>query len=173
MIKIGSSTFSDIRQLRQTLKHAKKRFPRLWLKALDDVADIAQKYFARQFSTEGGEFGKRWAPLAPGTNEDRVRKGYRPAHPILVRRGWLRASVISKSSAHHKRSITIRGIKMWSSLKTKSGHNLLMIHEQGGEHLPRREIRKPDTFISRRGWQEIRTRFVGMFVQLRREMEAV
>jgi len=170
MISIGQSVYKDIDRVRKAMEYANRVFPSKWKKALDDAGDIAQKYFGRQFATEGSEFGTKWQDLAPSTQKDRKRKGYKPAHPILVRRGWLRASVVKKTSANHKREVTIGGIKMMSTLKTKSGLNLLMLHQDGGTKLPARKI-YGEKWISEAGWSEIKTRFMGMFLEIRIGME--
>ena len=170
---VGRSSFSDAKKLTSSLELALRNFPAKWEKALNDAGDIAQKYLARQFKDQGGEFGSKWAPLAPGTKKQRAKAGYKPSGPILVRRGWLRASVISKTSANAKREVTHRGITLYSTLKTKSGLNLYSLHQKGTKRMPAREIHKEGDppFISQRGWNEIKTRFVGMFVEIRREME--
>ena len=172
MIKIGQASFQGVEQLRQALERAGAMFPTLWKKALDDAADIAQKFLGRQFATAGREFGAAWSPLAKSTQADRKRKGYKPSRPILVRRGWLRASVIEKRSANHQRTVTLHGVTLASSLKTKSGLNLLMLHQAGTAKMPARKIFKEGQppFISQRGWEEIKIRFMGAFVELRREM---
>lgn len=173
MFSIGRSTYRDLRQLQRALGTAQREFPALWIKALNDAADIALKYFLRQFHSQGAEFGQRWQPLKSATMKDRQRKGYKPAQPILVRRGWLRASVTSKTSTNAKREVTQGGIKLYSTLKTKSGHNLLMIHHSGvpSRKIPPRPIYKEGMWISETGWNEIKTRFLGMFIELRRKME--
>lgn len=174
MITIGASTYQGIEHLRQALERGSSMFPALWKKALDDAADIAQKFLGRQFATAGHEFGTAWPVLAKSTQADRKRKGYKPARPILVRRGWLRASVIDKRSANHQRTVTLHGITLSSSLKTKSGLNLVTLHQEGTAKMPARKIFKEGQppFISQRGWEEIKIRFIGAFIELRREMEA-
>ena len=173
LFAIGRSTYRDLRQMRRAIGTAQRDFPKLWLKALNDAANIALKYFLRQFASQGAEFGQRWQPLKTATMKDRQRKGYKPAQPILVRRGWLRASVTSKTSANAKREVTQQGIKLYSTLKTKGGHNLLMIHQEGApsRNIPPRPVFKEGMWISEAGWNEIKTRFMGMFVELRRKME--
>jgi hypothetical protein len=170
---IGRSTYKDIQDITRSLQIATQVFPRKWRKALHDAGDIAHKYYGRQFKSMGSEFGGKWKELAPGTQKDRKRKGYRPRRPILVRRGWLRATMISKRSANAKRVVTNRGIVMKSTLRTKSGLNMYSLHQKGGGKLPARKISREGQppFISRAGWEEIRTRFVGMFFEIRREME--
>lgn len=173
VFQIGASTYKDIKALRKALQRGEKVFPEKWKKALDDAGDIAQKFLSHQFDKEGKEFGTPWRPLALSTQKDRARKGYKPEHPILVRRGWLRASIIHKRSAHHKRVITNTGIIMTSGVKTKSGLNLFELHQEGTRKIPARRMIKTGgpLFISERGWREIKTRFLGMFYEIRREME--
>jgi len=170
---IGPRTYGDIDNLLAALKEADKSFPGKWGKTLGDSADIALKYMLRQFGTAGAEFGTPWKQLAPATQEDRRRKGYKPKRPILVRRGWLRASLTSKTSANIVIKISSRGIIMMSVLKTKTGHNLFELHQKGGGKLPPRKMTKEGSppFISEKGWKEIETRMVGMFFEIRREME--
>jgi len=161
------------KRVSKNLERAFKKFPSLWKKALNDAGDIALKYYDKQFKSEGAAFGSKWKRLSESTKADRVRKGYKPSGPILVRRGWLRASVASKTSAHAKRVVNRKGIVMYSTLKTKSGLNLLALHQEGGKNRPQRKIYKDGDppFISTKGWKEIKVRFIGMFVQIRRGLE--
>lgn len=171
---IGNRTYEDVQRVMGALNIATQAFPRKWRKALDDAGDIAQKYFGRQFATQGSEFGTPWRELAEGTQKDRKRKGYKASRPILVRRGWLRASLVSKTSTNAKRLITQKGIVLKSMLKTKSGLNMYSLHQTGGKHLPARKMTAEGEppFLSKAGWKEIETRFLGMFFEIRREMES-
>ena len=170
---LSQASFREMERLQKALNLALSMFPALWRKALNDAGDIAHKYYDRQFKSEGAEFGTKWKDLAASTQRQRQKKGYKPAHPILVRRGYLRASVASKTSANARRTVTAQGIVMASTLKTKSGLNLLALHQAGGKHLPKRQIYKAGEppFISQRGWKEIKLRFLGMFIEIRRAME--
>lgn len=172
--RIGKAGFHDMQHLVQALELTQRQFPELWIKALNDVGDIAHKYFGRQFASEGGEFGEKWAALKQRTQEDRKRRGYKPAHPILVRRGYLRASLTSKTSAYAQRTVTIRGIEMKSTLTTKTGnYNLFEKHQSGAGRIPARKMSAEGDppFLSKSGWKEIQTRFLGMFFELRLAME--
>lgn len=171
MFSVGKSTYSDLNKLDAAVKQMKNCFDKKLLKAFDDITDIAQKYLMRQFASHGSEFGTPWAPLKKSTQKNRQRKGYKPSRPILVRRGWLRASIVSKTSANHRREITVKGIKLYSVLKVKGGHNLFFIHHEGTKTIPARQIYKRGEWISKRGWGEIRLRLIGMFFEIRREME--
>ena len=172
MITLGTTHNRTLTQWQTNLTQMRRAFPRLWVKALNDSGDIAHKYYDRQFANQGAEFGSPWKALAARTQIDRVRHGYRPSRPILVRRGWLRASVASKSSAHAQRSVNMQGITMWSSVPAR-GHNLLDIHQHGTNRIPARPIYREGTppYISQRGWNEIQARLTGMFVELRRMVE--
>lgn len=175
LFSIGESTFQDMETLKKSINLMTTRFPDLWKKSLNDIGDIVHKFMDRQFKSEGAEFGTPWAKLAPGTQRQRQKKGFNSAGPILVRRGWLRASVASKTSAKARRTVSRSGIVMWSSLKTKTGLNLLDLHQGGGKHLPKRPIFKEGDppFVSARAWNEIQLRFLGMFIEIRREMERI
>jgi len=170
---VGSSTFREIDRLLAGINAAQGQFPKLWLKALNDAADIATKHIARNFSTQGTEFGNKWSSLAASTQADREKKGFKPTGPILVRRGRLRASLIDKKSAGHIRKITVNGIEMQSNVKTSGGNNLFLIHQGGTKNIPSRKMVREGTppWISQNGWKEIQLRFVGTFIEIRRLME--
>lgn len=69
------------------------------LEALQDFAPVLDD-FARTltagekagFASQGAFYGEEWAPLAPATVKDRLRKGYGPNAP-LVRTGALADSI--------------------------------------------------------------------------------
>lgn len=61
--------------------------------ALRDAVPTIRAAFAANFRTETGR--KRWEQLAPRTRDERIRLGYNPAHPILVRTGALREHVLT------------------------------------------------------------------------------
>lgn len=59
---------------------------------LDKIEGVAQAAVADNFAGEwDGASG--WAPLAESTQEDRVRRGYSAAHPILQRTGELASTI--------------------------------------------------------------------------------
>ena len=53
--------------------------------AMRDVAVIMRRASEQQFATEGGHTGEKWPELAVSTQRDRIRHGFPPKHPILVR----------------------------------------------------------------------------------------
>ena len=160
VFSIGKNAFDDINKLQKALNKQKKIFPTKWDKALFDAADIARKFFERNFGTRGAEFGNKWKSLAKSTQKDRKRKGFKATRPILVRRGRLSASVVDKRSAGHVQTISRTGI-MLQSRATVNGRNLFTIHQKGTKRIPARKMVKEGTppFISKRGWEEIRCAF--------------
>lgn len=59
----------------------------------DDVALAAMQHaaqvFEKNFQTEGRTSGRPWPKLAESTQKERIRLGFSPDHPILVRYGGL------------------------------------------------------------------------------------
>ena len=67
-----------------------------WVDAVDDMTEPFEKMaedFAEQEQKVFAEEGPGWKPLALSTQWDRLRHGYLPSNPILVREGTLRASL--------------------------------------------------------------------------------
>lgn len=60
------------------------------------VEDIVANIIAEVFEAEGG--WNEWTALAEYTEKERVRLGYYPRHPILVREGTYRGSFIDFNS---------------------------------------------------------------------------
>lgn len=169
---IGPGAKKDIAKIKRVLEKAQSEFPKLWLKTLNDSADIARKHLLINFNSQGGAFGAKWPKLKLATQLDRKRKGFKPTRPILVRRGRLRASIVDKRSAGHRQRITQSGITLASAV-TVGGHNLFNIHQKGTRVIPARKMVRDGSppWVSTRAWNEIRLRMVGMFVELRRAME--
>ncbi len=172
MFSIGRQFFKDMEEMVSAINYANKKFPPKLEKAMNDIADIAIKHIEINYNSEGKYFGKPWKPLKKSTQAQRLRKGYNPTTPILVRRGRLRASVVSKNSVNHRRIVTKKGISVRSAAKTKSGLNLFDIHQKGTRRIPARKIVREGNppWINDQGWKEIQTRLVGMFLEVRREM---
>lgn len=58
------------------------------------VRAVLHEIISEAFDTEGASTERgAWSPLAQRTQEDRARKGFGAAHPILERTGTLRRSV--------------------------------------------------------------------------------
>ena len=64
--------------------------------AMTEIAGIMLDAVEENFEQEGRP--EKWTPLAAATVEDRRKKGFGPAHPILQRTGTLAASVQADSS---------------------------------------------------------------------------
>ena len=87
------------------------------------LADSVEESFKRQASPNGA-----WAPLAPSTVRDRLRKGYR-AGPILQRSGQLVGSV----QADHDRSSATASVR-----KSAKGANIALFLHEGTSRMPAR-----------------------------------
>lgn len=61
-----------------------------------EAEKIIREEIAANFASES-EAGTKWAPLAPRTVEDRIRKGYGGEHPILERTGELKSGMKGSS----------------------------------------------------------------------------
>lgn len=66
-----------------------------------EVAVILRQASERQFQTEGAYTGEKWPELAVSTQADRVRHGYPPKHPILVRTHRLMDSLTRAADPEH------------------------------------------------------------------------
>jgi phage gpG-like protein len=53
--------------------------------AWPEVKRVFQQIVAKAFESEGASTGAPWPQLAKRTQQDRVRQGFPPAHPILQR----------------------------------------------------------------------------------------
>ena len=84
----------------------------------------------------GGEGGSRapWAALSPYTVADRIRKGYPGEHPILVRSGDLKRSILRKQDPFHilekHRDYIDTGTKVFYAI----------FHQTGTRKMPARKI---------------------------------
>jgi hypothetical protein len=75
----------------------------------DGVTEEYRSEIYRTFASEGSYGGYPWAPLALSTQADRARKGFPPAHPILVRTSRLRDSLLESGHPEACGQITPRG----------------------------------------------------------------
>ena len=64
--------------------------------AWNQVGQYLRDQFAKNYAQEGGWVGAgtSWPQLRPSTVADRIRKGFPGEHPILVRQGTLRDSLL-------------------------------------------------------------------------------
>lgn len=174
IFQVGQSAFRDVESLESAISKARRDFPSMWKKALHDSADIPRKHLANNFEKSGAKFSQQWTELALSTQKQRLKKGYKPQKPILVRRGWLRASVTNKNSKNHKQEINENGITLYSTLTIQGGHNLFDIHQHGTKKIPARPMSNKGNpqFIDNQGWKEIEARLTGLFLELRERMES-
>lgn len=110
---------------------------------LDAYADSLERKAKTAFSREG----PGWKPLAPSTNRDRVKKGYPPAHPILERKGDLKASATVKGRSHIRRYVAgTKGIEV-GSRDAKAA-----FHQYGTRRMPARPFFRI-TPVELRAWR--------------------
>lgn len=160
--RFDSLAISRLSRLIAVLRSLASTADSRWVSAMKDVADIARREYLKQFESEGAAFGKRWAALAAFTKADRARKGFPAAGPILVRRGLLKDSVTNPRSSNSRTVVTRSGVTLESTLRTRSGTSLYMLHQRGGKNLPERKISRDGSpaFISRSGWKEVEGRIM-------------
>jgi phage gpG-like protein len=97
-----------------------------------EIADDLQADFTLNMATEGALFGGGWAPLAPSTIADRVRKGY-GAGPILYRTGALANSLSGDNSGAIK-EVTPASVTVGTAVPY-AGY-----HQTGTKKMPMRRI---------------------------------
>lgn len=68
-----------------------------WSNVFDLLDEEYRHEVEKQFDTEGMHGGHKWVGLSRLTIKDRKRKGYPPG-PILVRSGYLRDSLLGRTS---------------------------------------------------------------------------
>lgn len=76
---------------------------------VNKVGDAVRQGYQENFSSEGGNLGTRWLPLAPRTQKERERLGYASQHPILVRSGSYRDSFVERNGPNHIEDYTSEG----------------------------------------------------------------
>ena len=73
-----------------------------------ELGDVVRGLFAFRFINEGGP-GSGWAPLKDWTQQERIREGYDPFHPILEREGDYRRSFTDPGNADNYEMTILRG----------------------------------------------------------------
>lgn len=94
---------------------------------------VLRKNVERHFRGEGTHKGA-WRALSKATQIDRARQGYPPKHPMLVRSGELKRSLISRGHPRHILDATRRFIEFGS----KTGFS--SYHQTGTPNMPAREM---------------------------------
>lgn len=104
--------------------------------AWEQVAADLRGDFAEQFASQGGFYKSRgkWAPLAPSTVKDRVRKGFFGPWPILIRTGALFTSLVDPNDGAHVEQITATSLTIGTNFFTAPFHQL------GTVKMPARQI---------------------------------
>lgn len=91
-VKVNITVTGDadtIRWLSDAAEKAENNKQEGMFKSLNKIADVWKNWYDSE--GEGS-----WDPLAPGTEEERARQGFSPAHPILVRSGALRNAAVEE-----------------------------------------------------------------------------
>lgn len=88
------------------------------------------------FESEGSYSGTGWVGLSEATAKDRVRKGYGAYHPILVRSGDLRDSLID---ANHRLACEMVSPRAWH-IGTQVGYAVYHQSRAPRTRLPRRPM---------------------------------
>ncbi len=100
------------------------------------IGRSVRREFARIFSDQGGTV--RWAPLAPSTVSDRVRKGFPGRRPILIRTGGYMRSWVQAGDSDHIEDFE-RTVNGWN-LKVGSRDYRAIWHEFGTARMPARPV---------------------------------
>ena len=109
-------------------------------KPIEDVLDIGRRTMRLQFANEGSYLNsQQWKPLKPATVRERLRKGFRGAHPILRRTGTLARSTFDETSPNHVTRISKRKGSI-ASVHKVNGHLLIPIMENMGREIYRKDV---------------------------------
>ena len=95
-------------------------------KPLGEVERFQKREIESQFSSEGAHITSRWAPLAPSTIAQRIRKGF-GAGPILTASGKMRKS--NKRKKLNK-----------NTLQIENRQKYFKYHQSGTGRMPRRQV---------------------------------
>lgn len=94
--------------------------------ALEQVGELLQQDWRQQFADEGGYLGAKvgpsWALLRPATVADRERRGFGGEHPMLVRYGDLRASVIERGALGNVFEVSPTSVRVGTEYPTAGYH---------------------------------------------------
>lgn len=114
---------------------------------------VLRKNVEKHFRGEGTHRAK-WAALSKATQIDRARQGYPPEHPILVRSGEMKRSLLNRGHAEHILESNRRYIEFGSKSGSMPGY-----HQTGTRKMPAR----PTVFADAQSLNEI-IRFLRMYV---------
>lgn len=87
----------------------------------------AEKHFREEGTHKG-----QWDQLKQSTQLQRARMGYPPAHPILVRTGTLKSSIIKRTHSKH----ILDAHKKWMEIGTKVPYAIY--HQTGTSKMAQR-----------------------------------
>lgn len=104
---------------------------------LRQVEDVVRQGFDGVFARQGSRRGA-WSPLLPTTQRDRMRRGYLPTRPILIRSGSLRNSFVNRGHFYATRRLSIQPTG-WR-LYVGSRHPIAGFHNDGTRKMVARVI---------------------------------
>lgn len=102
----------------------------------DAISAAVRQGWAENFAGERSGDGRSWAALKPFTVRERILRGYPGAHPILVRTGHLRASLLNPGAADSYEQAQANGNEWQLVVGTEDAKAIF--HEQGTARMPAR-----------------------------------
>jgi len=102
----------------------------------DAISAAVRQGWSENFAGEQSGDGRSWAALRPGTVRSRILGGYPGAHPILVRTGHLRASLLSAGASDSYEQAQVSGNEWQLVVGTEDAKAIF--HEQGTARIPAR-----------------------------------
>lgn len=126
----------------------------------DGISAAVRQGWGENFTGERSGDGRSWAALKPGTVLDRIRSGYGGAHPILVRTGHLRASLLNAGAADSYEQAQASGNEWQLVVGTEDAKAIF--HEQGTARMPAR----PFIALSDQAEQRVISALDGLIAQI-------
>lgn len=126
----------------------------------DALGAAVRQGWGENFAGERSGDGRSWAALKPGTVLDRIRSGYGGAHPILVRTGHLRASLLSAGASDSYEQTQASGNEWQLVVGTEDAKAIF--HEQGTARMPAR----PFIALSDQAEQRVISALDGLIAQI-------
>jgi hypothetical protein len=115
-----------------------ERLPRLLADDDEPIRESIRRGFALNFEREAEGNGRPWSDLAESTNEERIRQGYPPEHPILVRSGSYRASFVEEFAEGHVSAQGVSDVRLL--IEEGSGDIRVGTLELGWVNIPPRPV---------------------------------
>lgn len=124
------------------------------------ISAAVRQGWGENFAGERSGDGRSWAALRPGTVRSRILGGYPGAHPILVRTGHLRASLLNAGAADSYEQAQSTGNEWQLVVGTEDAKAIF--HEQGTARMPAR----PFIALSDQAEQRVVSALDGLIAQI-------